>query len=91
VAVGTHPAVAASRRAGAWLWTLLHRKQLEEVAELRRDVDALLCVLDHWVTPGTGDKQRQFEYMAEVLRARGKRGISGADMRVASLIDDDGH
>ncbi len=58
------------RRAGAWLWTLHQRKQLEEIAELRRDVDALLCVLDHWVTPGAGDKQRQFEYMAEVLRAR---------------------
>jgi len=79
------------KRTRAWLWNVLHRKQLEEIAELRRDVDALLCVLDHWVTPGAGDKQRQFEYMAEVLKARGKRGISGADMRVASLVDDDSY
>lgn len=77
------------KRARAWLWNVLHKKQLEEIAELRQDVDALLSVLDHWVTPGAGDKQRQFEYMAEVLNARGKRGISGADMRVARLIDND--
>jgi hypothetical protein len=75
------------RHARAWLWNALHKKQLEEIAELRKDVDALLSVLDHWVTPGAGDKQRQFEYMAEVLNERGKRGISGAGMRVARLID----
>jgi len=75
------------KRALTWLWNALHRRQLEEIAELRKDVDMLLSVLDHWITPGAGDKQRQFEYMAEVLGARGKRGISGASMRVASLID----
>lgn len=75
--------------AGRWFWRAIHRQQLEEMAELRRDVDALLHVLDHWVTLGVGDKQRQFDYMTEVLTARGKRGISGADMRVASLINDD--
>jgi hypothetical protein len=73
--------------ARAWLWNALHKKQLEEITELRRDVDALLSVLDHWVTPGAGDKQRQFEYMAQVLQERGKQGISGAGMRVARLID----
>jgi len=75
------------KRARKWLWYTLHKRQSEEIAELRKDVDALLSVLDHWVTPGAGDKQRQFEYMAEVLAARGKRGISGASMRVASLIN----
>src|SRR5258708_34214263 len=74
--------------AWAWLWNALHKQQLEEITELRKDVDALLSVLDHWVTPGAGDKQRQFEYMAQVLKERGKRGISGAGMRVARLIDD---
>jgi hypothetical protein len=44
---------------------------------LRKDVDALLSVLDHWVTSGTGNKQRQFEYTVEALEAHGKRGISG--------------
>jgi hypothetical protein len=44
---------------------------------LRKDVGALLSLLDHWVTSGAGDKQRQFEYRAEALEARGKRGISG--------------
>jgi hypothetical protein len=38
---------------------------------------------------GAGDKQRQFEHMADVLEARGKRGCSGANMRVASLVGDD--
>lgn len=61
----------------AWLWSTLHKRQIEEINELRKDVDALLSVLDHWVTPGAGDKQRQFDYMAEVLEARNKRGISG--------------
>jgi hypothetical protein len=75
------------KRARAWFWNTLHKKQLQEITELRKDVDALLSVLDHWVTPGAGDKQRQFEYMAEVLAALGKRGISCADLRVASLID----
>jgi hypothetical protein len=82
-------------RVWAWLWNALHKRQIEEINELRKDiselqkdVDALLSVLDHWVTPGAGDKQRQFDYMAEVLEARNKRGISGAYMRVASLIDD---
>ena len=75
------------KHARGWLWNALHKKQLEEITELRKDVDALLSVLDHWVTPGAGDKQRQFEYMAAVLNARGKRGTSGADMRVAELID----
>ena len=75
------------KHAWACLWNALHKKQLEEITELRKDVDALLSVLDHWVTPGAGDKQRQFEYMAEVLKERGKRGICGADMRVARLID----
>ena len=55
---------------------------------IRLALSSLLSVLDHWVTPGAGDKPRQFEYMAEVLEARNKRGISGAYMRVASLIDD---
>jgi hypothetical protein len=76
------------KRARAWLWNALHKKQLEEMTELRKDVDALLSVLDHWVTPGAGDKQRQFEYMAEVLKERDKRGISGAGMRVASRLID---
>jgi hypothetical protein len=76
------------KRVWAWLWSTLHKKQLEEITELRRDVDTLLSVLDHWVTPGAGDKQRQFEYMAQALEERGKRGISGAGMRVARLIDD---
>lgn len=83
------------KRVRAWLWRVLHREQLEqiaglseELAELRADVDMLLSVLDHWVTPGAGDKQRQFEHMEEALAARGKRGISGAGMRVASIIDD---
>ena len=76
------------KRGWAWLWDTLHKRQIEEITELRKDVDALLSVLDHWVTPGAGDKQRQFEYVAEVLEARGKRGISGSYMRVASLIDD---
>lgn len=75
------------KHALTWLWNAVHRKQLEEIAELRKDVDALLMILDHWVTPGAGDKQRQFEYMAEVLNVRGKRGISAAGMRVAGLID----
>ncbi len=75
------------KRSRAWLWNALHKKQLEEITELRKDVDALLCILDHWITPGAGDKQRQFEYMAQALNERGKRGISGADMRVARLID----
>lgn len=75
------------KRSWAWLWDTLHKRQIEEITELRKDVDALLSVLDHWITPGAGDKQRQFEYMAEVLEARGKRGISGAYTRVASLID----
>jgi hypothetical protein len=79
------------KRARAWLWETLHRSQLEEISELRKDVDMLLSVLDHWVTPGAGDKERQFQYMAEVLQARGKRGISGASMRVASLIDNQDH
>jgi hypothetical protein len=61
------------KRAWGWLWNTLHKKQLEEITELRKDVDALLSVLDHWATPGAGDKQRQFEYMADVLKARGKR------------------
>ena len=65
-----------------------HESQLAKIEELRQDVDALLSVLDHWVTPGAGDRQRQFGYMAEVLTACGKRGISGAGMRVASLIAD---
>jgi hypothetical protein len=78
------------KQAGSWVWRAIQRRQLEEIAELRRDVVALLQVLDHWVTPGAGDKQRQFDYMTEVLAARGKRGISGADMRVARLIHDDG-
>ena len=82
----THPWQRLTR-ARAWLWGTLHKRQIEEINELRRDVDALLSVLDHWVTPGAGDKQRQFEYMAEVLEARNKRGISGSYMRVASLID----
>lgn len=82
----THPRQRLTR-AWAWLWGTLHKRQIEEINELRKDVDALLSVLDHWVTPGAGDKQRQFKYMAEVLEARNKRGISGADMRVASLID----
>jgi hypothetical protein len=82
----TRPGIRVKRARG-WLWNTLHKKQLEEITELRKDVDALLSVLDHWATPGAGDKQRQFEYMADVLKARGKRGISGADMRVASLID----
>ena len=73
------------RRAMASAWSLLHRRQLAEIEELRKDLDALLSVLDHWTTPGAGDKQRQFAYMAEVLEARRKRGISGASMRVASL------
>ena len=77
------------KRAGRWFWRTLHRQQLEEIAELRRDVDTVLHVLDHWVTPGAGDKQRQFDYMTEVLAARGKRGTFGADMRVASLINDE--
>ncbi len=55
----------------ARVWAHLHRQQLAEIAELREDVNALLMVLDHWTTPGAGDKQRQFEYMAEALRARG--------------------
>jgi hypothetical protein len=46
------------RRAWTWFWTCLHRRRLEEIGELRKDVDALLSVLDHWVTPGAGDKQR---------------------------------
>src|SRR6266567_7179286 len=71
------------KRTGTRLWETLHKKQLAEIAELRKDVDVLLSILDHWVTPGAGDKQRQFQYMAEVLAARGKRGISGASMRVA--------
>jgi hypothetical protein len=75
------------KRAWTWFWTSLHRRQLEEIAELRKDVDALLSVLDHWVTPGAGDKQRQFEFMAQALSDRGKRGISEADMRVARLVD----
>jgi len=83
----THPWQHLTR-ARAWLWGALHKRQIEEINELRKDVDALLSVLDHWVTPGAGDKQRQFKYMAEVLEARNKRGISGAYMRVASLIDD---
>lgn len=74
--------------ARAWLWSTLHTRQIDEINELRKDVDALLSVLDHWVTPGAGDMRRQFEYMAEVLEARNKRGISGAYMRVASLIED---
>lgn len=74
------------RRAWTWFWTSLHRRQLEEISELRKDVDGLLSVLDHWVTPGAGDKQRQFEFMAQVLNDRAKRGISGADTRVARLI-----
>jgi hypothetical protein len=74
-------------RAWASYWTRLHRRQLEEIGELRKDVDALLSVLDHWVTPGAGDKQRQFEFMVQVLNERAKRGISGADMRVARLVD----
>ena len=74
-------------RAREWFWYTLHKRQLEEIAELRKDVDMLLSVLDHWVTPGAGDKQRQFEYMAEALAARSKRGNSGASMRVARLID----
>lgn len=82
----THPWQNLAR-ARAWLWGTLHKRQIEEINELRKDVDALLSVLDHWVTPGAGDKQRQFEYMAEVLEARNKRGISGAYMRVASLIE----
>jgi len=73
------------KRARAWLWATLHKRQHQEIDELRKDVDALLSVLDHWVTPGAGDKQRQFEYMTEVLNARGKKGISGAGMRIASL------
>jgi hypothetical protein len=40
--------------------------QLEQIAELWKDVDALLSVLDHWVTSGAGDEQRQFEYMAKI-------------------------
>jgi hypothetical protein len=68
-------------------WSVLHRRQLAEIEELRKDVDALLAVLDHWITPGAGDKQRQFEFMAEVLEARHKRGISGASMQVASLSE----
>jgi hypothetical protein len=83
----THPWQQLTR-ARAWLWGTLRKKQIEEINELRKDVDALLSVLDHWLTPGAGDKQRQFEYMAEVLEARNKRGISGAYMRVARLIDD---
>lgn len=71
----------------AWFWNTLHKEQLEEIAELRKDVDALLSILDHWVTPGAGDKQRQFDYMTEMLNARSKQGISGAGMRVAGLID----
>jgi hypothetical protein len=80
-----------TKRGWEWLWASLHKSQLQEIAELRKDVDALLTVLDHWVTPGAGDKQRQFQYMAEVLQTRGKRGISGASMRVASLIDNTDH
>jgi hypothetical protein len=75
-------------RARARLWGTLHKSQIEEINELRKDVDTLLSVLDHWVTPGAGDKQRQFEYIAEVLEVLGKKGISGAYMRVACLIDD---
>jgi hypothetical protein len=82
-------------RAWTWLWAILHKRQIEEIDELRneinelrKDVDALLSVLDHWVTPGAGDMQRQFGYMAEVLEARNKRGVSEAYMRVASIIDD---
>jgi hypothetical protein len=78
-------AKAAVRRT----WLRLHGDQLAEIQQLRQDVDALLNVLDHWVTPGAGDKQRQFEYVAEVLAARGRRGCSGASMRVAQLIDGD--
>lgn len=82
-----------AKHAQAWVWDTLHKRQSEQITELRKDVDALLSVIDHWVTPGAGDKQRQFEYMAEALEARGsgKRGISGAYLRVASLIDDHGH
>lgn len=72
-----------------WAWLRLNRDQIAEIQELRRDVDALLYVLDHWITPGAGDKQRQFEYMAEVLAARGRRGCSGASMRVAELLGDE--
>jgi hypothetical protein len=86
------------KRATPWLrtkavlrraWLRLNRDQITQIQELRQDVDALLNVLDHWVTPGAGDKQRQFEHMAEVLGTRGKRGCSGASMRLASLIADD--
>jgi hypothetical protein len=43
--------------------------------------------LRHRGQPWQRVKQRQFEYVAEVLKEGGKRGISGADMRVAMLID----
>ena len=33
-------------------WFRLSRDQITEIQELRKDVDALLNVLDHWVTPG---------------------------------------
>lgn len=80
-----------AKRGRAWLWDTLHKRQSEQITELRNDVDALLSVLDHWVTPGAGDRQRQFQYMAEMLEARGQRGISGAYMRVASLTDNQDH
>jgi hypothetical protein len=75
------------QRRRSQFWNYIHKSQLAEIADLRKDVDALLMVIDHWTTPGAGDKQRQFDYMAEILQARGKNGISGAGMRVASLMD----
>jgi hypothetical protein len=32
----------------------LRKREIEEINELQKDVDAPLSVLDHWVTPGAG-------------------------------------
>jgi hypothetical protein len=49
-----------------------------EIAELRRDINACLMILDHMSTAGSGDWSAQWEYVHLVLTDIGKRGISGA-------------
>jgi hypothetical protein len=52
-----------------------HQFEVAEIADLRRDVNGCLKILDHLSTAGTGDWGQQWAYVREVLDEINKNGI----------------